>query len=97
MPKYMKPTVNNILKDNEVDRIKDDVLRYKKITEILSKHKEYLTNERENFKKLRWKRIKRENGKNGQKNDSKYDGNINSKNISHDQKIIDDENSKMDV
>jgi hypothetical protein len=93
----MKPTVNNILKDHEIDRIKDDVTRYKKITEILNKHREYLAIERDNFRKLRWRRYKNTVVTKGVIKETKYEGNKNTKNMTNEQKIIDVENSKLEV
>lgn len=93
----MKPTVNNILKDHEVDRIKDDVTRYKKISEILAKHREYLAIERENFRKLRWRRYNQHNISQGKNKETKYDGNKNNKSVANEQKIFDEENSKLEV
>jgi hypothetical protein len=93
----MKPTVNNILKDHEIDRIKDDVTRYKKITEILNKHREYLAIERDNFRKLRWRRYKNTVITKGVVKETKYEGMKNVKNMTNEQKIIDVENSKLEV
>lgn len=93
----MKPTVNNILKDHEIDRIKDDLTRYKKITEVLNKHREYLAFERETFRKLRWKRYKNNTVSKGVLKETKYDGMKNTKHVPNEQKIIDDENSKLEV
>ncbi len=49
IPKYMNPTANNILRDNEILRIKDVKTRNARIDDILMKHQDNLRNEREQF------------------------------------------------
>ena len=50
MPKYMRPTANNILKDNEIERIPDNKTRIDKIKHAMRKHRTFLKKEREDFK-----------------------------------------------
>ena len=49
LPKFMRPTANNILRDTEIYRIKDNKTRNQKIDDVLLKHQENLRNEREQF------------------------------------------------
>jgi hypothetical protein len=51
--KYMRPTAIYVLRDNEIQRIKDDVTRNKEIAESLKKHQEFLFNERQYFIKIK--------------------------------------------
>ena len=52
LPGYMQPTANRLVKDVEVQRIKDDLIRNVKLEEILDNHKKYCAIERENFKSM---------------------------------------------
>ena len=52
LPSYMKPTANRLVRDIEVQRIKDDLIRNVKLEEILDNHKKYCAIERENFKSM---------------------------------------------
>jgi len=49
MPKFMRPTASNILRDTEIYRIKDNRTRLTKIDDVLAKHADNLRNEREQF------------------------------------------------
>ena len=51
--KYMRPTAIYVLRDNEIQRIKDDVIRNKEITESLRKHRDFLFAERQHFIKIK--------------------------------------------
>ena len=52
MPNYMKPTTNLLIRDNETQRIKDDLIRKFKVEGIMQDHKKYLAVERENQKNI---------------------------------------------
>ena len=49
MPNYMKPTASRLVKDTEVQRIKDDVVRGYKLEKILEEHKNHLNENRLEF------------------------------------------------
>jgi len=51
--KYMRPTAIYVIRDHEIQRIKDNVTRINTINETLKKHRDYLNNERANFIKLK--------------------------------------------
>ena len=52
MPNYMRPTTNLLIRDNETQRIKDDLVRKFKIENIIQNHNKYLAEERENQKNM---------------------------------------------
>ena len=52
LPNYMKPTTNLLIRDNETQRIKDDLVRKFKVENIIQNHNKYLAVERENQKNM---------------------------------------------
>ena len=52
LPSYMKPTTNLLIRDNETQRIKDDVIRHYKVENIIQNHNKFLAAERENQKNI---------------------------------------------
>jgi len=74
MPGYMRPTANRLIRDTEIQRIEDDLIRGVKIEELLDNHKKFLEIERENFKN------QEEYNKQQQKMNSKKMDEINKKN-----------------
>ena len=52
MPNYMRPTTNLLIRDNETQRISDDLVRKFKTEGIIQIHKKYLAAERENQKNI---------------------------------------------
>ena len=52
LPNYMKPTTNLLIRDNETQRIKDDLVRKFKVENIIQNHNKYLAAERENQKNM---------------------------------------------
>ena len=52
MPNYMRPTTNLLIRDNETQRIKDDLVRKFKIENIIQNHNKFLAEERENQKNM---------------------------------------------
>jgi hypothetical protein len=48
----MRPTTNLLIRDNETQRIKDDLVRKFKIENIIQNHNKYLAEERENQKNM---------------------------------------------
>ena len=52
LPNYMKPTTNLLIRDNETQRIKDDVIRHYKVENIIQNHNKFLAAERENQKNI---------------------------------------------
>jgi len=52
LPSYMKPTTNLLIRDNETQRIKDDLVRKFKVENIIQNHNKYLAEERENQKNM---------------------------------------------
>ena len=48
----MKPTTNLLIRDNETQRIKDDVIRHYKVENIIQNHNKFLAAERENQKNI---------------------------------------------
>jgi hypothetical protein len=53
LPKFMRPTAVNILRDHEIQRIPDNVTRIGKIEDTLKKHSEFLKQERQIFMKTK--------------------------------------------
>lgn len=49
LPKYMRPTASLLIRDTEVQRIKDDLIRKREVENILENHKGYLDKQREEF------------------------------------------------
>jgi len=52
LPNYMRPTTNLLIRDNETQRIKDDLVRKFKVENIIQNHNKYLAEERENQKNI---------------------------------------------
>ena len=52
LPNYMRPTTNLLIRDNETQRIKDDLVRKFKVENIIQNHNKYLAAERENQKNM---------------------------------------------
>lgn len=52
LPNYMRPTTNLLIRDNETQRIKDDLVRKFKVEGIIQNHNKYLAEERENQKNM---------------------------------------------
>ena len=52
MPNYMRPTTNVLIRDNETQRIDDDLVRKFKAENIIQTHNKYLAAERENQKNI---------------------------------------------
>ena len=52
LPNYMKPTTNLLIRDNETQRIKDDLVRKFKVENIIQNHNKFLAAERENQKNM---------------------------------------------
>ena len=52
LPNYMRPTTNLLIRDNETQRIKDDLVRKFKVENIIQNHNKYLGAERENQKNM---------------------------------------------
>ena len=52
LPSYMKPTTNLLIRDNETQRIKDDLVRKFKVENIIQNHNKFLAAERENQKSM---------------------------------------------
>ena len=52
LPSYMKPTTNLLIRDNETQRIKDDLVRKFKVENIIQNHNKFLAAERENQKNM---------------------------------------------
>jgi hypothetical protein len=52
MPNYMRPTTNLLIRDNETQRIQDDLVRKFKVEGIIQNHNKYLAEERENQKNM---------------------------------------------
>ena len=52
LPNYMRPTTNILVRDNETQRIPDDLVRKFKIENIIQNHNKYLAAERENQKNI---------------------------------------------
>ena len=52
MPNYMRPTTNLLIRDNETQRIKDDLVRKFKIENIIQNHNKFLAEEREKKKNM---------------------------------------------
>ena len=53
LPKYMRPTANLLVRDKEIQRIKDDLVRKTALENKLENHKSYLSKEREDFIQLK--------------------------------------------
>lgn len=51
--KFMRPTAIYVIRDHEIQRIKDNLVRTNAINETLKKHREYLNSERAQFLKLK--------------------------------------------
>ena len=51
MPNYMKPTANLLIRDKEIQRIPDDLIRGIKIEDLIENHNQALAVDRENFMK----------------------------------------------
>ncbi len=51
MPGYMKPTANLLIRDKEIQRIPDDLIRGYKIEDLIDNHNQALAVDRENFMK----------------------------------------------
>ncbi len=51
--KFMRPTAIYIIRDHEIQRIKDNLIRTNTINETLKKHREYLNSERAQFLRLK--------------------------------------------
>ena len=52
LPNYMRPTTNLLIRDNELQRIKDDLVRKFKIENTIQNHNKFLSEERENQKNM---------------------------------------------
>ena len=52
LPSYMRPTTNLLIRDNETQRIKDDVVRKFKVENIIQNYNKFLASERENQKNM---------------------------------------------
>ena len=52
LPNYMRPTTNLLIRDNEIQRIKDDLVRKFKIENTIQNHNKFLSEERENQKNM---------------------------------------------
>ena len=52
LPNYMRPTTNLLIRDNETQRIQDDLVRKFKVEGIIQNHNKYLAEERENQKNM---------------------------------------------
>ena len=52
LPNYMRPTTNLLIRDNELQRIKDDLVRKFKIENAIQNHNKFLSEERENQKNM---------------------------------------------
>ena len=53
LPKYMRPTANLLVRDKEIQRLKDDLVRKTALENKLENHKSYLSKEREDFIQLK--------------------------------------------
>lgn len=53
IPKFMRPNAIYLIRDNEIQRIKDNVTRNNIIMDTLKKHKDYLQSERLQFIKIK--------------------------------------------
>jgi hypothetical protein len=53
MPQFMRPIANTVLRNGQVQDIKDDYVRIEKLEELLRKHKENIKNERIMFMKMK--------------------------------------------
>ncbi|MCQ2816795.1 MAG: calponin homology domain-containing protein [archaeon] len=49
LPKYMRPTASRLVQNSEVQRIKDDLIRKYKVSQIIEEQKNYIAKERELF------------------------------------------------
>lgn len=58
LPKYMRPTASILVRDTEIQRIKDDLVRKNELQNVLENHKAYLTKERDEF--MKYKEIMKE-------------------------------------
>ena len=59
LPNYMRPTTNLLIRDNETQRIKDDLVRKFKVENIIQNHNKYLAAERENQKNIEFQQLNR--------------------------------------
>lgn len=95
LPKFMRPTATVLLRDNEIQRIPDNLTRNNKIDEVLHKHREYLSDERVLFVSTKFQYLKEKKLKERKQELNKSRNELGSRTAGNESR--DNDNSNMDA
>ena len=104
MPNYMKPTANLLIRDKEIQRIPDDLIRGIKIEDLIENHNQAIAVDRENFmkneeynksQKLKLKKIENTNLNKQSNSNQKVDNNTGQNNGDEIHEANNESNSQM--
>ena len=104
MPNYMKPTANLLIRDKEIQRIPDDLIRGIKIEDLIENHNQAIAVDRENFmkneeynksQKIKLKKIENSNINKQSSTNQKVDNNTGQNNGDEIHEANNESNSQM--